>query len=56
MLGLKMIYLEAGSGATNPVPVSIIRAVRENFQFLLLLEEALKTRKRLKRYLKQVLI
>jgi putative glycerol-1-phosphate prenyltransferase len=30
LLGLKMIYLEAGSGATNPVPVSIIRAVREN--------------------------
>jgi putative glycerol-1-phosphate prenyltransferase len=30
MLGLKMIYLEAGSGATNPVPVSIVRAVREN--------------------------
>ena len=30
MLGLKMIYLEAGSGATNPVPVSIIRAVRKN--------------------------
>jgi phosphoglycerol geranylgeranyltransferase len=30
MLGLKMIYLEAGSGATYPVPVSIIRAVREN--------------------------
>lgn len=30
MLGLKMIYLEAGSGATNPVPISIIRAVREN--------------------------
>jgi putative glycerol-1-phosphate prenyltransferase len=30
MLGLKMIYLEAGSGAAYPVPVSIIRAVREN--------------------------
>jgi phosphoglycerol geranylgeranyltransferase len=30
MLGLKMIYLEAGSGATNPVPVSIVRAVSEN--------------------------
>lgn len=30
MLGLKMIYLEAGSGATNPVPVSIVRGVREN--------------------------
>ena len=30
MLGLKMIYLEAGSGATNHVPVSIVRAVRDN--------------------------
>jgi phosphoglycerol geranylgeranyltransferase len=30
MLGLKMIYLEAGSGAANPVPVSIVRAVKEN--------------------------
>ena len=30
MLGLKMIYLEAGSGATNPVPVNIVRAVSEN--------------------------
>lgn len=30
MLGLSMIYLEAGSGASGPVPVSIIRAVRDN--------------------------
>lgn len=30
MLGLRMIYLEAGSGASNTVPVSIVRAVREN--------------------------
>jgi phosphoglycerol geranylgeranyltransferase len=30
MLGLEMIYLEAGSGATNPVPVNIVKAVREN--------------------------
>lgn len=30
MLGLQMIYLEAGSGAANPVPLNIIRAVREN--------------------------
>jgi putative glycerol-1-phosphate prenyltransferase len=29
MLGLKMIYLEAGSGAQNPVPAEIIRAVRK---------------------------
>jgi phosphoglycerol geranylgeranyltransferase len=30
MLGLKMIYLEAGSGAENPVPVNLIKAVRQN--------------------------
>jgi phosphoglycerol geranylgeranyltransferase len=30
MLGLGMIYLEAGSGAAKPVPVSIVSAVREN--------------------------
>jgi phosphoglycerol geranylgeranyltransferase len=30
MLGLHMIYLEAGSGAENPVPTEIIKAVREN--------------------------
>jgi putative glycerol-1-phosphate prenyltransferase len=30
MLGLQMIYLEAGSGATNPVPVNIVKAVRQN--------------------------
>jgi geranylgeranylglyceryl phosphate synthase family protein len=30
MLGLGMIYLEGGSGASNPVPVDIITAVRKN--------------------------
>ncbi|HKK43586.1 MAG TPA: geranylgeranylglyceryl/heptaprenylglyceryl phosphate synthase [Bacteroidales bacterium] len=30
MLGMRMIYLEAGSGASSPVPVSVIRSVREN--------------------------
>lgn len=30
MLGLRMIYLEAGSGATNPIPAGIVRAVSEN--------------------------
>lgn len=28
MLGLKMIYLEAGSGAPNPVPADVITAVK----------------------------
>ena len=30
MLGLQMIYLEAGSGAANPVPMNLIKAVRQN--------------------------
>jgi len=30
MLGMKLIYLEAGSGASKPVPLSIVRSVREN--------------------------
>jgi phosphoglycerol geranylgeranyltransferase len=30
MIGMKMIYLEGGSGASNPVPVPVIKAVREN--------------------------
>ena len=30
MLGLHMIYLEAGSGASNAIPAEIIKAVRSN--------------------------
>lgn len=30
MLGLRLIYLEAGSGASYPVPTEIIRSVRDN--------------------------
>jgi phosphoglycerol geranylgeranyltransferase len=30
MLGLKMIYLEAGSGASSVVPANLVRAVKEN--------------------------
>jgi putative glycerol-1-phosphate prenyltransferase len=29
MLGLKMIYLEAGSGAANPVGIDMITAIRK---------------------------
>jgi putative glycerol-1-phosphate prenyltransferase len=29
-LGMKVMYLDAGSGAQNPVPQSIIKAVKEN--------------------------
>lgn len=30
MLGLKMLYLEAGSGASQPVPEEMVRAVRKH--------------------------
>jgi putative glycerol-1-phosphate prenyltransferase len=30
MLGMKMIYMDAGSGAARPVPLSMIKAVRDN--------------------------
>jgi putative glycerol-1-phosphate prenyltransferase len=29
LLGLRCIYIDAGSGAANPVPIEMIRAVRE---------------------------
>ena len=29
MLGMKLVYLEAGSGAPEPVPAEMIRAVHE---------------------------
>ncbi len=29
MMGMKLVYLEAGSGAPDPVPVRIVRAVRD---------------------------
>jgi putative glycerol-1-phosphate prenyltransferase len=43
MLGLKMIYLEAGSGASNTVPVSIVKAVRENVSIPLTVGGGIKT-------------
>jgi putative glycerol-1-phosphate prenyltransferase len=30
MLGLKVIYMDAGSGAKNPIPASMIREVKQN--------------------------
>ncbi len=43
MLGLRMIYLEAGSGALNTVPVSIVKAVRENISIPLTVGGGIKT-------------
>lgn len=44
MLGLKMIYLEAGSGAASPVPVSLIHSVRENISVPLAVGGGIRTK------------
>ncbi len=44
MLGLQMIYLEAGSGAANPVPVNIVKAVRQNISIPLAVGGGIKNR------------
>ena len=44
MLGLGMIYLEAGSGAENHVPSNIIRAVRENVSIPVIVGGGIETR------------
>lgn len=43
MLGLNMIYLEAGSGAENPVPAEIIKSVRTNISVPLAVGGGLKS-------------
>jgi phosphoglycerol geranylgeranyltransferase len=45
MLGMKMIYLEAGSGASVPVPEEVIKAVRENISIPLAVGGGLKNEK-----------
>jgi len=45
MLGLKLIYLEAGSGAMKPVPANVIKAVRENITIPIAAGGGLKTKK-----------
>jgi putative glycerol-1-phosphate prenyltransferase len=45
MLGFHMIYLEAGSGATKPVPPEIIRSVKENISIPVAVGGGIKTHK-----------
>ena len=52
MLGLQMIYLEAGSGAANPVPLNIIRAVRENISIPLAVGGGIKSTKDVEEFFK----
>jgi phosphoglycerol geranylgeranyltransferase len=42
-LGLKLIYLEAGSGAKNPVPAEMIKAIRDEIKIPLIVGGGLKT-------------
>ncbi len=43
LLGMKLIYLEAGSGALTPVPPAMIRAVKENIQIPLIVGGGIRT-------------
>ena len=43
LLGLKLMYLDAGSGAMNPVSSSMIRAVRETISLPLLVGGGIRT-------------
>ncbi|MCX6254520.1 MAG: geranylgeranylglyceryl/heptaprenylglyceryl phosphate synthase [Bacteroidia bacterium] len=52
MLGLRMIYLEAGSGATNPVPVSIVKAVRDNVTIPIAVGGGIKNKKEIREIFK----
>jgi len=43
MLGLKLIYMDAGSGAMNPVSLSMIQKVRKNISLPLVIGGGIKT-------------
>ena len=43
MLGMKLVYLEAGSGAPDPVPEAIVRAVRSAIDILLVVGGGIRT-------------
>jgi geranylgeranylglyceryl phosphate synthase family protein len=45
MLGMKMIYLEGGSGAMNLIPANIISSVKENISLPIAVGGGLKTKK-----------
>lgn len=42
-LGFQCVYLEAGSGAKNPVPVEMVKAVAQNTDIILMVGGGLKT-------------
>jgi putative glycerol-1-phosphate prenyltransferase len=43
MLGLKLIYLDAGSGAAHPVPETMIHSVKEKIEVPLIVGGGIKT-------------
>jgi len=43
MLGLKLIYMDAGSGAEKPVPETMIRSVRQNISVPLIVGGGIRT-------------
>jgi putative glycerol-1-phosphate prenyltransferase len=47
MLGLKMIYMDAGSGALNPVPAKMIAAVKQNCSIPLMIGGGITTPQKL---------
>jgi putative glycerol-1-phosphate prenyltransferase len=47
LLGMKLIYLEAGSGASDPVSVEIIRAVKSELKVPLIVGGGIKTTEQL---------
>lgn len=48
MLGLKMIYLEAGSGASNIVPPDVISSVRKNISIPIAVGGGIKTKEQIR--------
>lgn len=47
-LGMRFVYLEAGSGASKPVPHSMIKAVRKNSDVILIVGGGIKSSRRAK--------
>ncbi|OFX84358.1 MAG: geranylgeranylglyceryl/heptaprenylglyceryl phosphate synthase [Bacteroidetes bacterium GWF2_33_16] len=52
MLGLKLIYLEAGSGANNPVTYDLISGVKKNISIPLIVGGGIKTKEAVEKTIK----
>jgi len=52
MLGLKAIYMDAGSGAEMPIPVEIITAVKNNISIPLIIGGGIKNKETAKQAFK----